>query len=697
MDNPVTLLTLVAGAVLEAAPEELIAGTVLHRLPKLATRILEQWQADCPPDQQRAEIQTLARTASFQAYEQARDLARKLVQGGSEELRTALANYLTHIPAAVRRALRSPADSLGETVPGDLTLSQSEDLLLLLPVRRPALELGMRPLPGSPWELDDLLGVGILDEVWRARDPRLQHSDPVVLKFCLDMASAKVLRHEARQLERVKLRARHPGIVTLRQAHLASDPPCLEYEFRPAGSLASALQDWRRQPQGPSVNQIARIILRLSSIMAFAHRLEPPIVHRDLKPANVLVQRLSDGKVSIRIADLGYGAVAISDALRQELRGERQPFQVIAELRGAHTPLYASPQQRRGAEPDPRDDVYALGVIWFQLLNGSLISSPPQDGRWPQQLAERGMSTGQLDLLIACVQENADDRPRHAGELADRLTRILHAAKTASPEVVASVAPQIEMAPRRVTNCLHMTLLMIGPGSFRMGSPPTEVERGTDEGPQREVTISQPFYMSINPVTQRQFEQVMGRNPSYFTEGKGGGTDHPVERISWDDAQEFCRRLSELPAEQAAGRVYRLPTEAEWEFACRAGQTSAFAFGPALSSRDANFNGNYPYGGAERGPYLERTSRVASYLPNAFGLFDMHGNVWEWCGDFYDHGYLRTGPGMDPPGPLAGSKRVVRGGSCYNIGRFCRSAYRFGVAPSNRALDIGLRVVMTVH
>ena len=119
----------------------------------------------------------------------------------------------------------------------------------------------------------------------------------------------------------------------------------------------------------------------------------------------------------------------------------------------------------------------------------------------------------------------------------------------------------------------------------------------------------------------------MGHNPSYFHEGKGGGLDHPVERVTWEDAFEFCRRLGELPAEKAAGRVYRLPTEAEWEFACRAGQTGAFAFGPTLSSRDANFNGNYPYGGAERGPYLERTTRVASYLPNAFGLFDMHGNV----------------------------------------------------------------------
>jgi formylglycine-generating enzyme required for sulfatase activity len=697
MDNAVPLLKFIAQAVLETAPDELRAGTALPLLPKLASEILEQWQTGRTPEQQRIDIQGLARTFPFQAYEQGRNLARELAGARSTELAGALASYLTHIPASFRRALRSPADATGETVPGDLTLTQPEDLLLLLPVRRPCFELGMRPIPGVPWELDDLLGVGLLGEVWKARNPQAHNSEPVTLKFCLDVASAKVLRHEARQLERTMLRARHPGIVALRQIYLGSDPPCLEYEHRPGGTLASALQEWKRSPHGPSPNQIARIILRLSSIMAFAHRLEPPVIHRDLKPANVLVQKLNDGKVSMRIADLGYGVVAVSDALRQELRGGRQPFQSIAELRGAHTSLYASPQQRRGAEPDPRDDVYALGVIWFQLLNGSLISGPPNDGRWPQQLAEHGMTTAQLDLLIACVQENSDERPRHAGDLAERLTQILHAAKTGSPEVVATLTSQADPAPRRLTNSLQMMLLMIGPGVFRMGSPPTEFERGTDEGPQREVTLSQPFYMCINPVTQRQYEQVMGQNPSYFTEGKGGGADHPVERVSWDDAQEFCRRLSELPAEKAHGRVYRLPTEAEWEFACRAGQTAPFAFGTALSSRDANFNGNYPYGGAQRGPYLERTTRVASYLPNAFGLFDMHGNVWEWCADYYDHAYLRTGPGTDPPGPRSGSKRVVRGGSCYNIGRFCRSAYRFGVIPTNRALDIGLRVVMNVQ
>jgi formylglycine-generating enzyme required for sulfatase activity len=552
------------------------------------------------------------------------------------------------------------------------------------------------PLEDAPWQLEELLGIGALSEVWKARDPNIPNGEAVALKFCLDPASANVLRHEAKLLERIMLQARHPGIVPLRRTFLNADPPCLEYDYRAGGDLASALHEWIRLRQGPSPSQIARIILRLASIVAFGHRLEQSLVHRDLKPANVLVNRLPDGKLAMRLADFGTGSVAASNVIRQGLRGAQETQQMVSGLRGAFTKLYASPQQARGGDADPRDDVYALGVMWYQLLSGTLTSAPPSHGRWPQQLAERDVTTPQIDLLIACLEENPENRPRHAGELAERLTAILHAAKAPAPELVATVVQPAPGLPRRVINALQMTLLLIPQGAFRMGSPASEVERGNDEGPQREVTISQPFYMSINPVTQRQYEMVMGQNPSYFSVGKGGGPDHPVERISWEEAVAFCRRLSELPAEKAAGRSYRLPTEAEWEFACRAGQTAAFTFGPALSSRDANFNGNYPYGGAERGPYLERTTRVGSYSPNAFGLFDVHGNVWEWCADYYDRAYLRNGPAVDPPGPPTGIQRVVRGGSCYNIGRFCRSAYRFGVAPANRALDIGVRIAMTL-
>ena len=186
----------------------------------------------------------------------------------------------------------------------------------------------------------------------------------------------------------------------------------------------------------------------------------------------------------------------------------------------------------------------------------------------------------------------------------------------------------------------------------------------------------------------------MRRTPSLF----GGNPDHPVEKVSWNDAAEFCKSLSALPAEEEAGRSYRLPTEAEWEFACRAGTTTPFHFGKmasaSASSKDANFDGNHPYGGAAKGPYLKRTSKVGSYEPNSWGLYDMHGNVREWCADWFAEDYFRKRENNDPQGPPTGDLRVLRGGSWGGKGKNCRTAYREGASPTNRNNSgFGFRVV----
>jgi formylglycine-generating enzyme len=250
------------------------------------------------------------------------------------------------------------------------------------------------------------------------------------------------------------------------------------------------------------------------------------------------------------------------------------------------------------------------------------------------------------------------------------------------------------------TNALGMKLVRIPAGKFLMGSPASEAERD-DEEVQHEVAITRPFYLGAHEVTQQQFEQVMGKNPAFFSKRNGGGPDHPVEQVHWKDAGEFCRRLSALAAEKQAGRAYRLPTEAEWEYACRAGTTSAFHTGNALASTQANFNGNHPYGGAAAGPNLRRSAKVGSYPPNAWGLYDMHGNVWEWCQDWYDPNYYKHSPKEDPPGPKAGVLAtgfgndcylVVRGGCWLDEARGCRSAYRFRLMPSDPYRWAGFRV-----
>jgi formylglycine-generating enzyme required for sulfatase activity len=252
--------------------------------------------------------------------------------------------------------------------------------------------------------------------------------------------------------------------------------------------------------------------------------------------------------------------------------------------------------------------------------------------------------------------------------------------------------------PGEIVNSIGMKLVRIPPGTFRMGAPRSEA--GGEDEPEHEVTITRAFHLGVYEVTQEEYQKVMGSNPSYFSatgEGKAKvkGTDtrrFPVENVSWEDAVLFCEKLSALAKEKAAGRLYRLPTEAEWEHACRAGTKTAFHFGGSLSSKEANFDGKYPFGGAAAGSNLGRTAEVGSYAKNAFGLCDMHGNVMEWCADWFDGGYYRASPKNDPPGPKRGKSRVLRGGSWEGDGRSCRAAARSWEDPRRRDDSIGFRV-----
>jgi sulfatase modifying factor 1 len=221
-------------------------------------------------------------------------------------------------------------------------------------------------------------------------------------------------------------------------------------------------------------------------------------------------------------------------------------------------------------------------------------------------------------------------------------------------------------------------LVYIPAGSFTMGSPHGEEGRDGDEGPQHQVTLSQGFYLGKTEVTQAQWEKVMGKKPSYF---KNAGANAPVEQVSWDDCQAFC---------QAAGSGLRLPMESEWEYACRAGTRTAFHYGDSLDASMANFNGNYPYGEGKKSEYRETTIAVGQFKPNAWGLYDMHGNVWEWCQDW--KGDYPAGAVRDPRGPDSGADRVVRGGGWYFDAWLCRSAVRGGDGPVSRNSHYGLRV-----
>ena len=252
--------------------------------------------------------------------------------------------------------------------------------------------------------------------------------------------------------------------------------------------------------------------------------------------------------------------------------------------------------------------------------------------------------------------------------------------------LLALLHPAKAQAPKEVTNSIGMKLVLIPKGTFMMGSPESEQGRNENET-QHEVTISKDYYLGVYEVTQAQYEKVMGKNLSYFQGAKVGNenADLPVENVSWDEAVKFCKKLSALPEEKKAGRVYRLPTEAEWEYACRAGSKTAYSFDDE--------EGLLPeYGWFSRNS-SRRTHTVGLLEPNAWGLHDMHGNVWEWCSDWYEE--YPKGAVSDPTGPKEGSYRVLRGGCWGNEAADCRSAFRSGYDPSLRFNGLGFRLALS--
>ncbi|MFO8090574.1 MAG: formylglycine-generating enzyme family protein, partial [Desulfatiglandaceae bacterium] len=241
-----------------------------------------------------------------------------------------------------------------------------------------------------------------------------------------------------------------------------------------------------------------------------------------------------------------------------------------------------------------------------------------------------------------------------------------------------------EVSGDSFTNSLGMTFNLIPAGTFMMGSPADEPERDSDET-QHQVTLTTSYYMQTTEITQGQWNAVMGNNNAY---SPNCGDDCPVEQVSWYDVQDFITELNNL-----GQGTYRLPTEAEWEYAARAGTMTPFNTGNCLSTDQANYDGNYPYTDCPSGVYRGNTLPVGSFAPNDWGLYDMHGNVWEWVQDWY--GSYPGGAVTDPTGPSTSSNRVMRGGNWMNKAEHCRSAFRRIVNPDNQ-LDYyrGFRLVL---
>lgn len=238
-------------------------------------------------------------------------------------------------------------------------------------------------------------------------------------------------------------------------------------------------------------------------------------------------------------------------------------------------------------------------------------------------------------------------------------------------------------------------------GCFQMGQSPTEqrlLKRESvsnnfekyfsDELPQHKVCIDE-FWMSIHEVTQGEWQKIMGFNPAVFQEGP----DYPVEMVSWDDTQQFISKLNALDN----NFLFRLPSEAEWEYAARAGTTTIYHTGDSIKGTEANFNGSFPFGLNLRDEYRKSTMPVGSFPANAFGLYDMHGNVWEWCNDWYKADYYQQGATMNPSGPDSAQMKVLRGGSWFRYSAHIRSATRYENKPSGQYADTGFRLVKSAN
>lgn len=628
--------------------------------------------------------------------------------------RAEMIGYFAPWHRLLRAYFRRPSDITGIDVPPAFRLESAEELLPLLPPRRSLLGPGREPRGLDNWKLVELLGFGELTETWHVADA--EHSErEAVLKFVTDHDAADDLRsHQAGFLEAFRL-VHDAGILPLRSVYTETDPPAVETPYLDSYTLAGLMRDWRWQHRAPKASSSLKLMRRIAEIVAKAHR--KGIVHRDLKPTNVLLHPTEGGKFTVWVSEFGWSQTAAARSLALARGGTPAAERARLLSLGAHSAVTASPQCARREPPDPRDDVYSLGVLWLQLLLHDPEQSPAELPAALKRLRNAGVPPVQLDLLEACLSERPDHRPADAGDLSDRMTIADKAApdtatlplKPGSTEYIAlpltaesksatdlptvTPGPGYGGRPRYLTNSLGMTFVLLPPGEFDMGSPPSEAGRHAHESPVHTVRITRPLYVAAFLVTQSQFTKAMGKNPSLFTKANGGGPDHPVDSVSWNAAAKFCEKLSEVAEEEERGRSYRLPTEAEWEYACRAGTVTPFAFGERITTKTAHFATGQAF---DKSGGVARTAAVGSMPPNPFGLYDLHGNLQEWCSDWYGAYYYADSPRDDPPGPATGTDKILRGG-CYTMfGSELRSAARKCAKPNIQNATIGFRVVMSV-
>ncbi len=598
------------------------------------------------------------------------------------------------------------------------------------------------------FDVQKKLGEGGMGRVFLVRDRNMENQ-LFALKYILpELAAApggiERLQKEAKNLDHL---SDYTNIVRFYDLYNDGGRYFMKMEFADGGTLEQKMLDREVEENPYTPEEILPWLEGIARGLDHAHGQEPPLVHRDLKPANIIF----NGKGAPKILDFGIAKVLKTTMSKTTLSSASagtvlymSPEQIkrprdicpqsdiyalgciVYELLSGYPPFDAAVAHNSHVDtpPEPLEDVkkrvnevvlramaknpknrFASAREFFESFREAAtqpdFATCPVCGKaedverfiCPDCGTEEVCVThrSKAGLCPECEKKRlaeekriAEEKRKEAERKAAEEARIA-AAKKAEQERLAAEKKRKEEEERKrsatpgyLTNgpLPRMKFAYIPAGSFMMGSPDSDEDSYSDEKPQHKVTLDA-FRMMTTPVTQAMWEKVMGENPSDF---KGDST-RPVENVSWDDIQEFLKKLNAMDR----GKGYRLPTEAEWEYACRAGTTTKYWSGDSESdlARVGWYDKNSD----------DTTHPVGKKPANPWGLYDMHGNVWEWCEDWFDDDYYQRSPEKNPQGPDSGESRVLRGGSWCGGFRNCRAACRFWYLPLDRDDDYGFRVV----
>ena len=528
------------------------------------------------------------------------------------------------------------------------------------------------PFPISRYKPKSLLGAGGFGAAFLCHDQYF--NSEVVVKTLHDTEIESNMGKVFSEAQILK-RLHHPAIIRVEDCGYADltkmARPYIVMEYFSGPSLEKFIQD-----SGTiTPEEMILVALQVAEGMHAAH--QNNIFHRDLKPDNILVRK--EGRNwKVKIIDFG---LAMRKATIETSIAARGDGETIIGNSVAGTIKYAPPEQMgelKGVKPGAYSDVYSFGKVFCYAL---FKTTDPKERNWKE--VTENIRGNLREMIDQCKEEELKYRYEDFKPVLEIL-KGLGSSKSVQIQQVKVEAPRIPTVEIQlqgeavqkpvevITNDLGMKFAWIPAGTFMMGSPASEAGRFTNETSHK-VTLTKGFNLGIYTVTQEQWESVMGKNPSEVKEAR-----LPVTKVSWDDCQEFIKKLN-----KKTNGGYRLPTEAEWEYACRAGTTTAYSFGDKITPKDANYKDSK----------IGKPIEVGSYEPNAFGLYDMHGNVWEWCEDWY--AAYPAGAVTDPNGPATGSSRVFRGGSFFLNVSSARSSSRNDVAPSTRGSDGGFRLART--